>query len=62
MRNILFSILVILLTPIYLIIQLWIGTIEICVELISPVAGAICDLVEDMTAFWKKIFRKEDKL
>lgn len=62
MRNILFSILVILLTPIYLIIQLWIGTIEICVELTSPFVEAIYDLVEDMTAFWKKIFRKEDKL
>lgn len=58
MKKFLFGVLIILLTPIYLIINCAFGIIEIT----QPIADSISDFVEDMVTFWRKIFKiKEEK-
>ncbi len=58
MKKVLFAIIVILLTPIYLIIQFTIGAMELIADLTEPFADSMRELVENMTSFWKEIFNK----
>lgn len=58
MKKVLFAIIVILLTPIYLIIQFTIGIMELIADLTEQFADGMIELVENMTAFWKEIFNK----
>lgn len=58
MKKVLFAIIVILLTPIYLIIQFTISIMELIADLTEPFADGMIELVENMTAFWKEIFNK----
>lgn len=58
MKKFLFAIIVILLTPIYLIIQFTIRAIEMIEDLTEPFADGMRELVENMTSFWKEIFNK----
>ena len=55
MKQILFIILVILLTPVYIIIKLLKNIGEICIELLQPVIDGINLLLQDMLQFWKKL-------
>lgn len=57
MKKILFQIIVVLLTPFYLIIKIFNVMCEFAKELGSPVVDGIIYLIEEMTAFWKKIFK-----
>lgn len=57
MKEVLFKILVVLLTPFYFIIKILNALCEFAKELGSPVADGIIYLLEEMTAFWKKIFK-----
>lgn len=57
MKNILFTIIVILLIPVYICLIMGKKTIEISIDIISPVIEGIEILIEDMTEFWKKIFK-----
>ncbi len=59
MKEILFTILVILLTPIYIIIRIFSGCIEFIFEVTEPIAESIRELVDNMVEFWKMIFRKK---
>lgn len=59
MKKVLFAIIVILLTPIYLIIQFTIGIMELIADLTEPFADGMIELVENMTAFWKENLTKE---
>lgn len=62
MKKILFGIIVISLTPIYLIIKFIKCAIEIITELTQPFAEEISDFVDNMIEFWEKIFKlKEEK-
>ncbi len=54
MKEVLFKILVVLLTPFYFIIKI---LCEFVKELGSPVVDGIMYLLKEMTAFWKKIFK-----
>lgn len=57
MKEVLFKILVVLLTPFYFIIKILNAICEFAKELGSPIADGIIYLLEAMTAFWKKIFK-----
>ena len=57
MKEVLFKILVVLLTPFYFIIKILNAMCEFAKELGSPVVDGIMYLLEEMTAFWKKIFK-----
>lgn len=55
MKEILFTILVILLTPVYIIIKVFKKVSEYFIELTQPVADGINLLLQDMLQFWKKL-------
>lgn len=57
MKKILFKIVVVLLTPLYLIITILNAICKFAKELGSPVVDGIMYLLEEMTTFWKKIFK-----
>ena len=57
MKKILFKIVVVLLIPLYLIIKILNAMCEFAKELGSPIADGIMYLLEEMTVFWKKIFK-----
>lgn len=57
MKEVLFKILVVLLTPFYFIIKILNSMCKFAKELGSPVVDGIMYLLEEMTAFWKKIFK-----
>ena len=59
MKEFLFIILVILLTPIYLILCFLGKFIDIMTDITEPIAEGMRELFETMTSFWKKIFIKE---
>lgn len=62
MKKLLFEILVILLTPIYLIIKVVKGAIKIITDITEPFADGISDFVDNMCGFWRKVFKiKEDQ-
>ena len=55
---------VILMTPIYLILRFlgWFlsGFVELMTDITEPIANGMYEFVENMTEFWKKIFRKNN--
>ncbi len=61
MNEFIFAILVILLTPVYLIIKFIKGTIEIITDLSEPFTDIIRESAENMTDFWKKILTKKKR-
>lgn len=62
MKKFLFGIMIILLTPIYLIIKFTKGAIEIITDVTEPFADGISDFVDNMCGFWRKVFKiKEDQ-
>lgn len=61
MKNLLFNILIVLLTPIYLIIKFIKGIMEFITYLTKPIAEGIYILIENMTEFWKNVFKKKGK-
>lgn len=62
MKKLLFIIIVILLTPIYLIIKFIKGAVELISEITQPFAEGISEMVDNMIKFWGKIFKfKEEK-
>ena len=61
MKDILFGILVALLTPVYFIIQILKKFIEASIVIGSPFAEVIDVLIQNMSDFWKKFFKIEKK-
>jgi hypothetical protein len=61
MKELLFILIVILLTPVYFIINIFLKMMEFAMELTSSIAEEMCILVENMTDFWKNIFRKIER-
>lgn len=62
MKNILFVIIVILLTPVYICLIIGEKIIEFSIDIFSPCIEGIEILIENMTEFWKKIFKyREEK-
>lgn len=59
MKEFLFAIIVILLTPVYIVIQLHKKTIEFVIEIFGPLVDAINLLTQNMIEFWEKIFKGE---
>lgn len=59
MKQYLYMILVILLTPIYIIIKIFSGCIEFIFEVTESIAEAMGEFVDNMAEFWKMIFRKK---
>jgi hypothetical protein len=47
--------------PVYFIITISLKLMEIITEMTSPIAEGMCILIENMTDFWKKIFRKIER-
>lgn len=61
MKKFLFGIMIILLTPIYLIIKVVKGAIEIITDVTEPFADGISDFVNNMCEFWKKVFKIKEE-
>lgn len=61
MKKLLFILTVIILTPIYLIMQILSKIFEFYIELIFPVADGIYILVENMCRFWRKVFKIKEE-
>lgn len=61
MKKIFFTILVIFLTPVYLIICLFNFLFNWITDITEPIAEGISDLVDNMTEFWKKLFERREK-
>lgn len=62
MKKFLFVIVIMILTPIYLVIQLMMLVFEMIMDFTEPFADCMNALVDDMCKFWKKIFKiKEDQ-
>lgn len=61
MKKLFFMLIVILLMPVYFIITISLKLMEIITEMTSPIAEGMCILIENMTDFWKKIFRKIER-
>lgn len=55
--EILFILLVILLTPIYLLIYLSLNVLSLLTEMTSPFVEGIIDFIDEMIKFWKKFFK-----
>lgn len=62
MNEILFAIVVGLLTPLYLVIQLIKKIVKYIMELFEPLIDGIYLLSENMLEFWKKIFEKNKNI
>ena len=62
MKKFLFRMLVIILTPIYIIVQIFKKLLEFMFDITEPIAEAQYKLVENMMSFWKKVFKKRVKL
>lgn len=61
MKKIFFMILVIFLTPVYLIICLFNFLFDWITDITEPIAEGISDLVDNMIEFWKKLFERRWK-
>lgn len=61
MKEVLFAILIIILTPIYIIIKIFTRLSYWMIEITDPISMAIGEFVDDMVEFWKKIFIKKRK-
>ncbi len=57
MKKILFVIIVMSLTPVYIIIQVIKHEFELFSQIFEPVIDGINILVQDMFKFWEKIFK-----
>lgn len=55
MKEILFMILVVLLTPVYITIIFLKNAGELCIDFFQPVRDGINLLLQDMLKFWKKL-------
>lgn len=61
MKKLLFMLIVLLLMPVYFIIKILPKIMEVITEMISPIAEGMCILIENMTDFWRNIFRKIER-
>ncbi len=61
MKKLFFMLIVILLMPVYFIITIFLKLMEVITEMTSPIAEGMCILIENMTDFWKNIFRKIER-
>lgn len=61
MKKLFFMLIVILLIPVYFIITIFLKLMEVITEMTSPIAEGMCILIENMTDFWKNIFRKIER-
>lgn len=59
MKEFLYIILVLLLTPIYIIIKVFGTMLRWIFEVAEPMAEAMGEFIDNMAEFWKKIFRKK---
>lgn len=62
MKKFLFVMLTIILTPIYIIVQIFKKLLELMFDITEPIAEAQYKLIENMMSFWKKLFKKRVKL
>lgn len=60
MKEFLYMILVIFLTPIYIIIKAFGRVLRWIFEIAEPMAEAMGEFIDNMAEFWKKIFRKNN--
>lgn len=61
MKKLFFMLIVILLMPVYFIITIFLKLMEVITEMTSPIVEGMCILIENMTDFWKNIFRKIER-
>lgn len=61
MKKLFFMLIVILLMPVYFIITIFLKLMEVITEMTSPIVKGMCILIENMTDFWKNIFRKIER-
>ena len=61
MKKILFMIMILLLTPVYIFIKIAKFFIEACTEITRPFADAMSDFVDNMCVFWKKVFKFKEE-
>lgn len=62
MKKFLFVMLTIILTPIYIIVQIFKKLLELMFDITEPIAEAQYKLIENMMSLWKKLFKKRVKL
>lgn len=60
MKEILYMILIILLTPIYIIIMVLKTIMMWTFEAVEPIAEIIAEFIDNMIEFWEKVFRKDN--
>lgn len=61
MKEILFKLLVILLSPIYFIFWLVANMIGFAMEIGEPIGEALLEEIEKMASFWKEFFKGKNK-
>lgn len=61
MKKNFFMVLVIFLTPVYLIICLFNFLLDWITDITEPIAEGMSDLVDNMVEFWKKLFERRGK-
>ena len=61
MKKLLFMIMILLLTPVYIFIKIAKFVIEALTEMTQPFADAMSDFVDNMCVFWKKIFKFKEE-
>lgn len=61
MKEILFKILVVLLSPIYFMFWIFANIMGLAMEIGQPILDVVLEKVEKMSSFWKEFFKRKNK-
>lgn len=59
MKEILFKILVVLLSPVYFMFWIFANIIGLAMEIGEPIAEGLHNKIEKMSSFWKEFFKRK---
>jgi len=61
MKEILFKILVVLLSPVYFMFWIFANIMGLAMEIGQPILDVVLEKVEKMSSFWKEFFKGKNK-
>jgi hypothetical protein len=61
MKEILFKLLVVLLSPIYFIFWIVANMMGLVMEIAEPMAELLSEKIEKMSSFWKEFFKRKNR-
>lgn len=61
MKDILFKILVVLLSPVYFMFLIFANIMGLAMEIGQPILDFVLEKVEKMSSFWKEFFKRKNK-